>query len=149
MSRPSKSELEGLWEVDGSLRDLYVFDTSEEVWQRFLEFATEYPITYRYGGEQKALPQAGEIFGDRENGHLLAIQVGAVTANCHFFVESEIELDLDPKEITDEARHNQVLDFVENLARSIGKTVHLTPENSEETPFLSYEPNTTSWKIYA
>ena len=94
------------------------------------------------------MPTVDAIFPNRNGGHLLRVKFGAATANCHFFVESEIELDLDPREIQSANSHNEVLSFLEGLAAAIGKPVVVTPENGQSTPFLSFDPISSHWHVY-
>lgn len=78
----------------------------------------------------------------------MSIDIGGISANCHFFVTSEIELDLNPKEIKGAAEHKSVLLFMAGIAESIGKPILLTPENDQNAPYLSYEPSRSVWQIY-
>ena len=148
MRTPQLSDVPNLWEVDGSLRDIYVLGTTARSWETFLAFAAAYPLAYSFDGEARSLPPAREIFANRSGSHLLSIAIGSVTVNCHFFVESEIELDVDPKEVKGPEEHFQVLRFVEGLAIKVGRPVLVTPENGAEIPFLSYEPSSVGWSIH-
>jgi len=149
MQIPRLSEVPGLWEVDGSLVDIYILDTTLASWERFLEFAKSYPIAYSFDGDVRPLPTAEEIFGNREGKHLLSIFLGPVPvmANCHFFGEGEIELDIDPKEIGGPNDHFEVLRFVATLADLLGEPALVTPENCPDIPILSYEPLRGLWLI--
>ena len=149
MKRPTLHEVPGLWEVDGSLRDLYVLHTSASHWEAFLEFAAQFPCVYSHDGETRTRPTVEQLFSDRDGSHLLGISIGSATVNCHFFVETEIELDLEPKEIEGSNKHDQVLRFMEGLARAVSKPVLLTPENGSNVPYLSYEPASGTWQVYA
>ena len=148
MKRPTLPEVPGLWTRDGSLRDLYVLHTSESNWDAFLDFAAQFLCTYSYNGEARSRPTIGQLLKDRDGSHLMSIVLGAATATCHFFVESEIELDIDPKEIEGPSEHDQVLRFMEGLATAVGKPVLLTPENGPDIPYLSCEPGCT-WRRHA
>src|SRR5215218_3760144 len=109
MKRPTSLEVPGLWESDGSLRDMYVLGTSLKDWRAFLEFASQFPRKYLFDGEAKEQPEVEQLFGNQGGSHLLSLTVGTATVNCHFFVEEEIELDLSPKEIEGPSEHNQLL----------------------------------------
>lgn len=148
MHRPARDEVPGLWEIEGSLRDVYVAQTEISDWRKFMEFASRYPSAYAFDGIACEMPSVEGIFSNRDGGHLLRVKFGIATANCHFFVESEIELDLDPREIQSASSHSEALSFLEGLAIAIGKPVTVTPENGQSTPFLSFDPNSNYWHVY-
>jgi hypothetical protein len=148
MKRPTFIEVPGLWEADGSLRDMYVLGTSVKDWKTFLEFASLFPQQYSFNGEAKEQPEMEQLFSSRDGSHLLSIKIGNATANCHFFMEGEIELDLNPKEIVGPSEHNQVLQFMEGVAERLGKPILLTPENGASVPHLSYAPASGVWHIF-
>jgi len=148
MNRPSAIEPPDLWERDGSFRDVYVFGTSEADWASLLRVARRHHATYRFEGAEAALPSPGAIFANREGGHLLQIELAGVQINCHFFVQDEIELDIDPRQVVDESRHEMVLMFLEELALEIQKPLVLTPENAPETPCLTFNPKAGAWTVH-
>lgn len=147
-SKPSAGEVPDLWEVDGSLRDMYVFDTSIEDWAKFLALASSYPSAYSFDGMRKILPSAERLLSERGGSHLLEVQVGAASVNCHFFMESELELDVDPKEVSSASQHDLLLEFAEAVASALQKPIVLTPEGTPESPLLSFEPVTSQWHIH-
>ncbi len=137
-----------LWERDGSLRDVYVLDATSKDWASLLSLATRYGYRYSYDGQERPLPAVEDIFADRDGAHLLSIKVGRAMANCHFFIPKEIELDLDPREIKEDADHYEVLQFLEALAMGTKKRVLLTAENAQDIPFLCYDPSSQEWTVY-
>lgn len=147
-NRPSAHFVPGLWEVDGSLREIYVFDVKIEDWAAFLAVASSYPSAYSFDGEGRSLPAAENIFAERSGSHLLTVQVGSTAANCHFFMESELELDIDPKEVSDATQHYLLLEFAEAIASALQKPIALTPEGTPESPFISFEPIPSQWHIH-
>lgn len=97
MSTPAIESVPDLWSVDGSLRDIYFLNASPIKWKQFVEFVQSYPTRYTFDGQPAAMPAVSEIFANRNGSHLLAICIGRVTLHCHFFIESEIELDAEQK----------------------------------------------------
>jgi hypothetical protein len=89
--------------LDGSLRDIYIFDVTLEDWDRLLKLLKElYPLE----SDEKTIPNSiREIIPIHdERGFLLRVMIGdGITANCHFYVSedqsSPIEFDLDPREM--------------------------------------------------
>jgi hypothetical protein len=148
-SRPSVNSVPGLWEVDGSWRDMYVFDVSKDDWAKFLAIASTYPSIYSFDGVRQSLPSAGHLFLERSGSHLLAIQVGAASVNCHFFLDSELEVDIDPREVSSADQHDLMLEFAEAVASALRKPILVTPDNAPEAPFLSFEPLAFQWHIHS
>jgi hypothetical protein len=135
-----------LWLPDGSLRDVYLSSTSHDDWAAFLAVANQYPSEYLFDGEVTDMPTVAAIFGNREGTHLLRITVGSAQINCHFFTPEEIELDIDPRQVESQETHTAILGFVEAVADAAGKLARITPENSPESPILSYEPDGERWR---
>lgn len=148
MNRPGFGEPRDLWERDGSLRDVYLFDASKNDWGVFLRLANQFGVRYLCDGVEMPLPDVEEIFMNRDVSHLLQVSVGRVSVNCHFFMPSEIELDIDPREIHGLQEHAEVLEFLEQLAQGAAKAVVVTAENSEDAVFLRYEPESRKWKTF-
>ncbi|MGS5088007.1 hypothetical protein ACVC7V_16100 [Hydrogenophaga sp. A37] len=114
-----------------------------------MAFAAGYPCSYSFDGETGVLPEVSQLLVNRDGSHLLRIDLGGATANCHFFMASEIELDVDPREVQNADAHDAVLSFVEGMARAIGRPVLLTPENGSHVPYLSYEPTCGEWHAHS
>ena len=135
-----------LWEADGSLRDVYLLQTSLADWEAFLALASTYQCDHSFHGEPCPVPAAEEIFGALGgSNHLLSISLGGVTANCHFFAEGEIELDIEPREVRGPEEHSRVMRFVEQLSSATGKPALIAPENGADIPFLSFNPASGTW----
>lgn len=119
--------------ADGSLRDLYFFASNIENWKLFLEAVPESAFRYslyKNGEPCEILMNIESVFAEKENSSLmLAIEKEGVSFNCHFFVEEEIELDISPKEVTDQSSLNIVLEFMAYFSQAIGLPCVLTYEN--------------------
>lgn len=139
----------GLWECDGSLRDIYVQDTGAAHWNRFDQLLSQYECAYTFDGVLAPFPGSHIALGNRDGSHLLSILLGGpVEICCHFFIAEQLELDISPKEITGQLAHEEVLLFVENLADALGLSVDITPENAEQMPFLTYLPQSKMRRIH-
>ena len=130
---------------DGSLRDIYVLGTGLEDWDRVLTSLTSRYTTVEYWGDgrtRSSLPKAETIFAFRQQtSPLLRVTLNGVILQCHFFTPDEIEFDFVPKEIDTPERLQALLEFVETLGQSTGKTVVVTLENHPEWAFLRYDPH--------
>lgn len=147
--RPNFHEVAGLWECDGSLRDIYVQDTEAVHWNRFDQLLSQYECLYTFDGVVAPFPGSHIALGNREGSHLLSILLGGpVEICCHFFIAEQLELDISPKEITSQLAHEEVLSFVENLADALELSADITPENAEQMPFLTYLPQSKMWRIH-
>lgn len=120
MNRPSVDQIPLLWECDGSLRDVYLAGVDAKGWLKFMQFASTHSLTYKANGEDAEFPGVDEVFHLRDRSHCLSIWVGRAAVNCHFFLENEIELDLDPREILGPNEHNALLGFIEGAALAVG-----------------------------
>jgi hypothetical protein len=134
------------FEPDGSLRDLYVVDTSAREWDRFLADLPSwgYPARFSLDGVPAPLPSRFEDVrtAQARRSALLQIDVGGLGIACHFFTLEEIELDLDAGEMTDPTRLDPLVEFMRRLGAATGRPVLLTPENARASPILRYSPAT-------
>lgn len=147
MSRPTFDQLPVLWEDDGSLRDVLFTDIGPEGWSRFIRFVSLCRLTYKSDGEEAEFPGVLEIFNRRDRSHCLSIRFGEAIANCHFFLEDEIELDLSPREVLGQIEHNAILDFIEQAALAVGANASLMPEGDHKSPFMVFDVRAKMWKI--
>jgi hypothetical protein len=145
--RPSFDDVAGFWEHDGSLRDIYVQNTGDLHWVRFDRLLNQYDCKYTVDGMPQPFPGSRSVFANRGASHLLSISVGGPAINCHFFIAEQLELDIDPKEVTGILAHERVLIFVENLAEALELPADITPENCEQNPFLTYAPDSKLWLV--
>jgi len=133
------------FEWDGSLRDVYVHDTSVAEWQVVLDaIRTRYPpLTFLAGGVPSELPEiAAEVFPLWARGAppVLGFSVGGVQVACHFFTPDEIEFDLDTREVTGPDQLRAILTFLGTLSTLTGKPAVLTPENVSDEPIFRADP---------
>jgi hypothetical protein len=140
-------EARALFESDGSLRDLYVFGTTRDDWTRLLEAlkASEWRLQFTRNGQRAALPENLAEYldaGPDRPGGMLSIFVGGVRVNAHMFSEEQIELDIDPREVADEAAFAGLVQFMKLVADTLNKKITLTPENGSLCPLLLATPGT-------
>ena len=129
---------------DGSLRDLYVLDTTVEDWHRLFDFVrgSAYDLRFRHGDDWQPLPDAPDGFfsGESEWTTLLSVDVGGVVINAHFFETDQIELDIEPSEVQAPERAASLFGFMRGLGLALGKLVRLTPENCRDYILIEYDP---------
>ena len=126
---------------DGSLRDIYVLNTTREDWNNFLTWLRcgDYRLTYTRDGEEARPPTlADDLLEDAEHSHNLVVDVDGVSLCCHFFSTNEIELDLVPNEVASQAALDGVLSFMVGLGTCLSTDVILTEENRLEDIWFTY-----------
>ena len=140
-----KSIKEELYFEDGSLRDIYVFGTNKEDWEKWSSLVNEkFEVEFYNGQTQKLEPRINietvfnfwknpEAFKDSNNA---TIKLGKVIIKCYFFIESEIESDIDPRELREEADHKAIMEYLLAIKETLKKDVVLTPEMTEEIILL-------------
>lgn len=140
----SKVSAELAW--DGSLRDLYVFETSESDWDVFLAALSSWPYeaSFLVDGEPSELPEsAAAAFEIRERAApLLRVNAAGITVCAHFFAPDELELDIDPREVSDPGSLAALSEFVCRLGQVLDRPVVLTQENRPEHVIARYLPST-------
>jgi hypothetical protein len=133
------------WE--GSLRDICLQGTTVSDWQavwRMLR-SSRLEITYAVDSVATDLPEdVAQTFAlPRENTLLLTVLVAGVGLNCHFFDESEIEFDLDPRQVSDQRAFDAIVAFMADLANASSRVALMTPESMHDHPFLRVPPAAT------
>ena len=139
------SRISSAFEKDGSLRDIYILDTSLAEWEKTWAFllGRRASLTLRVGGEPVPLPShAEQIFVARDRGDTatLSCLLGGATLNCHFFVKEEVEFDVDPAEVEDARAANEVARFMVGLSKATGREILLTAENNRDGVVAKVEP---------
>jgi hypothetical protein len=129
---------------DGALVDLIVPGTGPAEWEAFWAGirAGPFPLrAFRDGEPAPLFETAAAAFAEQETvSVLVSVLAGPVTANCHFF-GGDLELDIDPREVTGEAAFGSVLELMRLVARAVGQPVLATPEGfGQAGAFLSVSP---------
>jgi hypothetical protein len=135
------NEIKAELEPDGSLRDIYVLDTNISIWEKLLTEITlsKYVFKFTHGEIQLDIPSCFSSIKtlQESNPTTLTILVNHIKINCHFFVESEIEMDICPSEVNSEDNFNSLIEFLKWLSKVSNSNVVLTHENSEDHVILT------------
>lgn len=128
-----------IYKKDGSLRDIYVFETTKTDWLIWAEYVTQrYRLTYKvYEGDivvplidfEKVI---GYWSGNRKNASTATFYIGNIMVNTHFFTEEEIEHDISPNDLVSEEDHNNLIGYMSNLSKLLNKKVALTYEDNPD-----------------
>ena len=145
------SEVQYLFEWEGSLLDIYVFDTEIAIWQQLLAAldTSDYILRYSEDSVETAVPKhVSEIFAHREQTNvLLTVVAGRLSINCHFFTPHQIEFDIDPREVNDAEAFLDLRKFMRFLGQTLGRSIVLTPKGFETMHLLTYEPQADLWQL--
>ena len=129
---------------DGSLRDLYVFETSESDWDILLASLSSWPYeaSFLVDGEPVAIPDTAAVAFEIRNraAPTLRIDVSGISVCAHFFTPDEVEFDIDPREVSDPGSLAALSEFVRRLGQALGRPVVLTHENRPEDVIARYLP---------
>lgn len=129
---------------DGSLRDVYVLDTTADELNSFLNYVQ--PMIKRgnfVAAEEIAdLPNTYTEIIDRwrDWSKTVSIPVGSGVVNCHFFDDSELELDFSPNDYCNETDWIRLDAFLQGLANAMRREVLVTAENSQDLIYIKYQP---------
>ena len=136
----------GIYHVDGSYRDVYVLNANREDWDKWIAFVnSHYPIRWEAEGLNDKNPSdtIGASFivqrwdmGMEQLTVIARVFLKQVQVNCHFFIDTEIENDIDPKEVQSIEDHERILAYLIGISTTLGKEVILTEENTEEAVLI-------------
>lgn len=125
---------------DGSWRDIYILQTSIEDNKKWADYVNEnYRIEWFNGvtqaDETKIDFAVIKAFwnGNNDLCSTAKVFIEKVQINNHFFIDTEIENDIDPREINSISDHERVVKYMTGLSNLLDKPVILTPENEQET----------------
>ncbi len=124
---------------DGSWRDIYVLGTSRSDWSKWVDYVNNnYTIKWFNGrldkDEIKIDFNVIEEFwnGNHDYCSTATVFIDNIQVNAHFFDDSEIENDIDPRECNSCEDHNKIIKYMTDLSVLLDKEVILTPENENK-----------------
>ncbi len=128
---------------DGSLRDIYILGTSINDWALIWNVLTaSNRLTFEVEGIARTPPgDVREAFALHASHSVTACyRLGKQRLNCHFFVEEEVEFDLDPRDVDGLVEAESLGQFLVDLGRATSKEVRLTAENEPGAMIAQYSP---------
>jgi hypothetical protein len=134
---------EEIYYEDGSLRDIYIFDTSPNDWKKWVELVNkQYKVDFYNGQNQQTTERIEfEAIETLWSGKTDLLSGATVFINnfqikCYFFGWEEFENDICPKEIKSEDDHIQLLNYLKAISTHLDKKVILTAENMREVVLI-------------
>lgn len=129
---------------DGALRDIYVDNTSIKDWEKIIDTFknSDFSINFFVDENESKLPtDISSLFTNRQNSLKLQLKKENILINSFFFIDDEIEFDIDPREFVAEEQHSVIFEFLSLLSGATNKTIKLCDENSADTPYLILLPH--------
>ena len=117
---------------DGSLRDIYVLDSTIEDWKKWIGFINEnYQVKFKYfdnQGNKKIeskinFDEVSKYWNNYENSISAEFLVGEVLLKCYFFSIDEIENDFFPEEVKTIEQHNLIIEYLKSISKILNKEV--------------------------
>ena len=131
---------------DGSWRDIYVLNTNKQDWEKWVNYVNEnYRIESYNGKEDKEEKSINfSVIKEKWNGSSdflsdATVFIDKIQIKAHFFIDSEIENDIDPREFNTLEDHNKLIKYMTDLSTLLDKKVILTPENAQETILITVD----------
>ncbi len=119
--------------------DIYILQTSLEDNNKWAEYVNEnYRIEWFNGltqaDENKINFEVTKQFwnGNHDLCSTAKVFIDQIQINNHFFIDTEIENDIDPREINSIEDHQRVVKYMIDLSQLLDKQIILTPENDKE-----------------
>ncbi len=142
------NDVKWIFEPDGTLIDIYVQEVSINDWEKLIDYLNEnFQLNYGISDDQESQEQIDKEYaikylqdesGEKES-KSVSIDLGGITANCHFFLPDQIEFDLDPKEIKSSKDFEKVESFMKSISKTLKNQVTLTGENNIEFPLIKVD----------
>ena len=137
---------------DGSWRDIYVLNTARHDWKIWVDYVNKnYPIDWFNGktntDEKKIDFNVIEEFwsGNLDLCSTAKIFIDKIQINAHFFDDTEMENDIDPREFNSFEDHEKLIKYMTDLSILLDKEVILTPENEHETVLFKVNKNVVAF----
>jgi len=124
-------------EPDGALRDIYIFDTTLEDWQKVYTLASSFYASFQFSTAENEIAYPASIRPEHfKLESIFSFAAGPVPMSAWLFRPDRIELSFAPNDVPDERSFESLLAFIVELQRAIDKDVIVTIENLPEEPFL-------------
>lgn len=148
-------EIEWIFKKDGALRDIYVQNVTISDWKKVVDLLnSEYKLTFGIYEENLTdkidFEFVKTMFAD-ETGELetksATIDLSGIIVKCYFFLENQIEFDINPSEIKTELEFQTITDFMKSISSELEKQITLCGENQPEFPLIKIDTKNGIEKI--
>jgi len=133
---------------DGSLRDIYVLNTTKTDWKKWVALVNEKYIVEFYDAKTDSTSDKIDLkivekyweSNDRETIQA-KIKLNSIIVMCHFFDDSEIENDIDPSDFKSQVDHANFVGYLDDIAAVLRKEVYVTVENTQSSILIKRIPS--------
>ncbi|SFW60221.1 hypothetical protein [Cellulophaga fucicola] len=147
--------IEWIFEKDGALRDIYIQNTTISDWEKVVDLLnSEYKLTFGVYEENltdKIDFEFVKIMLADETGQLetksATIDLNGIVVKCYFFLENQIEFDINPTEIKTELEFNTITYFMKSISSKLEKQITLCGENQPKFPLIKIDTKNGIEKI--
>ena len=149
------NNIEWIFEKDGALRDIYVQNATISDWEKVVDLLnSEYQLTFGVYEDNLIdkidFGYVKTMFAD-ETGQLetksATVDLNGIVVKCYFFLENQIEFDINPTEIKTESEFNKITDFMKSISSKLEKQITLCGENQPEFPLIKIDSKNGIEKI--
>lgn len=155
MKTENWENIKWIFEQDGALRDIYIQNTEISDWANVIYLLnSKYELTF--GVDDKNLDDKIDVeyvkimFAD-QTGELevksATIHLNGIIVKCHFFLEDQMEFDINPTQIYSETELKKITDFMTAISSRLSKQIKLCGENDPEFPLIKIDVNNGIEKI--
>lgn len=143
---------EKVYYEDGSLRDIYMLNTTAADWEKWVEFVNQnYRVEWYDSKSNITKPNIDfasieSYWRDERATTTAKIFLDTIQINAHFFDDSEIENDLDPREFKNIKQHYKLLSYLNSFSNLCNKPIVVTPENDPSISLMTIYKNTMDVK---
>jgi hypothetical protein len=135
-------EIKNELEADGSLRDIYILDICANIWNELIKNIKHegFRFKFTHGSFERALPDIFYKIKELQETNPTTLSIwldNNIQINCHFFMETEIEFDISPREIKSSAEYKTLTNFMKWLSKTLRKPAILTHEGAQAQVILS------------
>lgn len=137
-------DIKWIFEPDGALIDMYVQEISLVDWRKVISLINK-KYKVKYNGADKidenfAIKYLTDATGEMES-KSASIHLGEIQLNCHFFLENQIEFDINPTEINSIKDFGIIEAFMIAISTKLDNQVILTSENNPKFPLVKIDSN--------
>ena len=137
-------EIKQEFDTDGSLRDIYIENIEPSTWNLFIQKIkqSDYRFEFNHGDSSAVFPDSIDSIKELQkvNPTILRLWLNdSIQLNCHFFIETEIELDVSPYDIQNEESYIELINFLNWLAFILDTEVKLTHEGMQDQLILKIQ----------
>lgn len=135
---------EKIYYFDGAWLDIYVQNTTQEDWSKWVAYVNDnYKLSFYNGQTETHEPKISfSTVTDYWSGKTdlcndVTIELDKIIVKCYFFDDLEIENDIDTGDIKSIDDHYKLLSYLTDISKLLSKTVIVTPENTPEIILIS------------